>query len=428
MKRLFLKVGIGGLAMVLVCFAVFLIPFMFLGQNPRFSHARNMVDSGLLVARDVLEAVPPDEVDRAFTDMRVHFGHPVALVDAGSEQLPAELAEHAGEREPVFLEAWDGLTAYVSLRDGTRFLVMGPLPDPTTLELSGFLVVFATILAVILLFSVLLVLPIVRRLAALEAATQRMSHGDLKVRVRDDSPDAVGQLAASFNGMADRLRELFDEREQLLQAVAHEIGTPLSRMRFGLELLASTDDPEARSRRLAALDDELTELDDLTSELTQWVQADGAPEQAKPVKVADCLVSLVELVSEETDKRVELRLPRDGEASVLADARQFQRAIENLIRNGVRHCRGQVVVEVTEEGRHVRVEVRDDGPVIPEADRGRIFDPFVRLDESRDRSEGGLGLGLAIVHRIARRYSGEAQVTTAPEGGACFVTRWPAPG
>src|SRR5207248_933593 len=97
--------------------------------------------------------------------------------------------------------------------------------------------------------------------------TRALSEGDLAVRVEVDSRDVIGELAADFNAMSARLSELFGAREQLIQAVTHEISTPLSRMRFHLEALQSARDDEVRQKRLAALDRELSEVDRLSEEL-----------------------------------------------------------------------------------------------------------------------------------------------------------------
>ena len=111
--------------------------------------------------------------------------------------------------------------------------------------------------------------------------------------------------------------------------------------------------------------------------------------------------------------------------TLCADQRQFQRAIENLLRNALRCAHESVVVEVQADTAGVVVEVRDDGPGIPREQWTNVLEPFVRIDAPRSRAHRGLGLGLAIVRRIVEAHGGMVTVTDASEGGTCVRTIWP---
>jgi two-component system sensor histidine kinase RstB len=111
--------------------------------------------------------------------------------------------------------------------------------------------------------------------------------------------------------------------------------------------------------------------------------------------------------------------------TLCADERQFQRAIENLLRNALRYAHECVVVEVQADATGVVVEVRDDGPGIPPEQWTSVLEPFVRIDAPRSRAHRGLGLGLAIVRRIVQAHGGLVMVTDAREGGTCVRTIWP---
>ncbi|KIF03757.1 hypothetical protein PL81_22490 [Streptomyces sp. RSD-27] len=123
-----------------------------------------------------------------------------------------------------------------------------------------------------------------------------------------------------------------------------------------------------------------------------------------------------------------LRLEAPAPVPAYGDAARLERALANLVDNALRYARGGVVVRALARDGWAVLEVADDGPGIPEADRARIFERFVRLDADRGRASGGTGLGLAIVHEIARAHGGDVRALAAPGGGALLELRIPAGG
>jgi two-component system sensor histidine kinase RstB len=265
-----------------------------------------------------------------------------------------------------------------------------------------------------------------RRLAKVERASEALAVGDFSARV-DDKHGAPDELAARFNAMAERVEQLVRSRDELVQAVSHELGSPLSRLRFHMELLAHQPD-EQRAQRLDAMTHELDALDELVAELLSYVQSDDLHldrQTFDPTRGINDLVELARLDAPE-EQAVEVELSLSSDAIVFADQRLFQRAIENLLRNAVRHARGKVLLELTQDEEQVRVAVHDDGPGIPEEQRDKVLAPFVRLGVDRDRKTGGVGLGLAIVNRIVRRHDGRLAIATSPTlGGTLVATSWP---
>jgi len=178
--------------------------------------------------------------------------------------------------------------------------------------------------------------------------------------------------------------------------------------------------------RVRALGVDLDELDTLSSDLVAWMETDaGARVSREVVALAPLLQSLSELEHSSAGAcvRLDVRLPADVTAYV--DQRQFQRAIENLLRNAFRYAQALVVVETSVRADTVVVEVRDDGPGIPAEYRATVLEPFVRVESAPTRAHRGLGLGLAIVRRIVDAHGGRIVVTNAQEGGTCVRTVWP---
>jgi two-component system sensor histidine kinase RstB len=178
--------------------------------------------------------------------------------------------------------------------------------------------------------------------------------------------------------------------------------------------------------RVRALVVDLDELDSLSTDLVGWMETDSGSRTARDIlTLAPLLQLLVELEHHSAGESVrgEVRVAPDVTAWV--DQRQFQRALENLLRNAFRYAQKLVVVEAWITGDSVEVEVRDDGPGIPPTQWTTVLEPFVRTDSAPTRAHRGLGLGLAIVRRIVDAHGGQIAVTSAPEGGTCVRTTWP---
>jgi signal transduction histidine kinase len=281
-------------------------------------------------------------------------------------------------------------------------------------------VIFALVLTAIV--SAAIGLPLVARLRRLRHAIGDLGSGNLAVRV-DPNEGELSDLAKSINGMASRLERQFQEREALLQAVSHEMGTPLSRMRFTIEMLDDESRTQVHPKRLLTAD--LEELDRLSSELVDWIEPDGAGPRKQEFRVAPVIESLVAIETPRSGTPVCITVGVRPELTIMADQRQFQRAIENLLRNAVRYAQQHIIVNGIADGERVIVEVRDDGPGIARDQWARVLDPFVTFEGGRSGARRRLGLGLAIVRRIVEAHGGSVVIAEAPEGGTRVTTCWP---
>ena len=249
----------------------------------------------------------------------------------------------------------------------------------------------------------------------------------LSARVDEHSKDALGLLGSRINLMADRIATLVDGQRCLLHAVSHEMRTPVARVGFGIEMIESAGSSDERSERIAALHDDLDEMNDLLDELLTFLRVDEAG--AKLEKTPQDIAATVQVVIEKTQTlfpsiKIDNKLPPRVELN--ADGKYLPRALENLIRNAARHASQVVQVSCRIDDAVVVLEIHDDGVGVPEPDRRRIFDAFTRLDGSRTRRAGdGAGLGLAICQRIVRMHTGSIEVGDSPLGGAVFMVSLP---
>jgi signal transduction histidine kinase len=301
----------------------------------------------------------------------------------------------------------------------------GTLPPPPLAPLVITFLVFSVVLTVTA--SALVGVPLVRRLRRVRHAIGELGRGNWTARMDPATEGALSDLADSINRTAEQLQRQFQDREALLQAVSHEMGTPLARMRFHVELFERQLTTAEHGRRLEALSRDLDELDDLSSELVSWMENDAATAAKTSFDVRSVIEALIQLERERTGQPLCITLAvAPGVIQLRADVRLFERAVENLLRNALRYAQSRVVVEVGAKPGTVVVEIRDDGPGIPPDQWTRVLEPFVRIDTARTRAHRGLGLGLAIVRRIVDAHGGQVTVGHAAEGGTLIRTTWPA--
>ena len=382
-----------------------------------------LLGSGLRWVAQRIDDVPKDEWADRLSEARRELTVPLAIIP--STALPGGVAKAVSNAEPTLASdpANDRTSIYIPLDAGAYFLVAGPLPTPPVAPLVPMGLVFALVLTATA--SAAVGIPLVRRIRSLRHAIGELGDGNWDVRLDTNAEGALRELAESINSTAAQLQRQFQEREALLQVVSHEIGTPLARMRFQVELLDSALQAPEHRARLRALSDDLDELDGLSTELVGWMEADAQAGAARTFAVGPVIESLIELERPGDDGLPQIRLVVPPDATVRADQRQFQRAIENLLKNARRYAQERVLVEARVESAHVVVEIRDDGPGIPRDQWARVLEPFVRIDGSPSRAHRGLGLGLAIVRRVVEAHGGAVSVGEAPEGGTQVRTSWP---
>ena len=418
MRRSFLRLIVGS---VLVCWAIgFLVLFVY-AQGLSWTDHRARRD-GVFLFHELLEQTPASSRAERVRELRPHTSVDLALFTVEEVERRVGRQVRPGEQIPhrvSMREEW----YFLVFEDGQEALAVGPVNPGVPDGAWPIGIVIAVIgLPVI---AGLVALRVERELTKVEHASQALAVGELGARV-DNPRGPSNELAASFNAMAERVERLIRSREELIQAVSHELGSPLSRLRFHLELLESHSGAE-HDDRLDAMARELDALDELVGELLNYVRSDEVELDKQAFDPKRSLGDLAELAQLEApeDRTVEVELALPDGIRVLADQRLFQRAVENILRNAMRHARGTVRLEVAAGEEHVRVAVHDDGPGIPEPLREKVMTPFFRLEADRDRRLGGVGLGLAIVSRIMHRHDGRLVIADSVLGGAAVATLWP---
>jgi signal transduction histidine kinase len=270
--------------------------------------------------------------------------------------------------------------------------------------------------------------PLWKDVEALKAATARVGEGDFEVRAVVARGSMVEPIAEAFNRMAGRVQALIRSHSDLEQSVAHELRTPLAQLKFDLELARSSAGPEEREGRFRDMERDVIELEELVNELLLLASLREAPPY-KPRRIA-ARVLLEEVIRKAKDemraagREVAIEPPKNLPEELSCDSKYLSRALVNVVRNAVRYARSRVALTVESASGRTVINVDDDGPGVPPDARERLFEPFARLEGSRDRESGGVGLGLAIVKSVAEWHGGEARISDSPLGGARVSISW----
>jgi signal transduction histidine kinase len=298
------------------------------------------------------------------------------------------------------------LHAEVRLRDGqwARFDSVAPAgPEGLPLRLA---LALAVLLAAVLGLSYLAVRWVTRPLHVLAEAADGLGRDLHRPPLPEDGPVEIRRAAQAFNTMQSRLARFVEDRTRILAALSHDLKTPITRMRLRAELL---DDDVARERFEA----DLAEMQAMVQDTLDFLRGLGGGAVPEPVDL-DALLASVQADQRSMGREVSVS-GRAG-APVTGVASLLRRALANLIDNAVLYGgRAEVVLEDSAE--RLVVRVRDAGPGVPEAELARVFEPFYRLESSRNRSTGGTGLGLTIARNIAQMHGGDIALRNRPQGG-----------
>lgn len=382
--------------------------------------------TGLVQASRALAALPEAERDRAShalsgPGLELHWRHgPPPPEETGTDPdltaLRGLLAQAAPDLADVRLGWGDaehhllvgalplGEAGAVSFAAPVFGLRHGALFDPTGL---ASLVAMTAGIGVI---SVLVVRGLTRPLRDLAAAADRTGRDLGAVRVPEDGPTEVRHAARAFNAMQERIRELVEDRTQALAAVSHDLRTPITRLRLHAGFL---DDAEARDR----IDANLDEMEAMIESTLAYLREGRDVEERRPTDLVAVLRTVCDTAADMGGD-----VAYAGPDTLVLPLRRVavRRALANLVNNAVAYG-GSARVALRQAPGRIVVEIADNGPGIPEAELERVFEPFARLDPSRGRATGGVGLGLTIARRAVMAEGGTLCLENRPGGGLSAI-------
>mgnify|MGYP001816835138 FL=1 len=426
--------------------------------SPFFTQSRSRVERWERGAEDwirervdrsakLVAEIGVDEPQRGEHRGRGRPGHHVFVIDASGRDITGreasdnalDLAQRvfeSGEEEAVRRGGVHLVAKPVSDPTGRRLVVVGSVSrPPRPIDLLEPRVLWWRLVLLALIVGALsfwLARYLSAPVDALRKTTYRLSEGDLSARVGgpvNRRRDEIGQLARDFDAMAERLEVVLGSQRRLLRDVSHELRSPLARLRVALELARDRAGSEATDP-LDRIEHEASRVDELIGHilLLERLEAGESDTEAAHLDLASILSEVADDASFEASAAGREVILESGDACpVLGWPNLVRSALDNVLRNAIRHTPDDTAVEVSLErdGDRATVTVRDHGPGVPDEHLDSLFEPFTRVAEARDRSSGGAGLGLAITRRAVEMHGGTVFAANHPDGGLVVTIRLP---
>lgn len=301
---------------------------------------------------------------------------------------------------------------------GPTFVISLQLADATWLNFAAVdratvpawshqsVALIAVMMIAVIALSVLGIRRLTAPLGTLAQAAERLGRDVNAPPLAERGSGDVRKALRAFNDMQERIQRFVEDRTRMIAAISHDLRTPITRLRLRAEFV---EDPDQQARMLADLDD----METMIHSTLSFAREEANPEPRRDVDLA----ALVRTVCEDTPD-VELSIDPAVEEPLLLDAQPvaLRRGLCNLIDNALKYGqRARVGLSVAADS--IAVSIDDDGPGLPEEELERVFLPFYRVEQSRSRDTGGVGLGLAVARTVFRAHGGDVRLTNRPEGG-----------
>ena len=403
----------------------------------RFQQARELSQRSFVIWRSLL-VTPPDRRVAVLADLDLpaglratyddapaaRHGHPPppplvrmmrveAVMSAPPRLRPREVILSGANRPGVML---------VSFRfpdSGWLNLRVEMLP-PRPWHSETFLFAFALMTLTAAGLTLWAVRRLTRPVSDLAAAAERLGRDVNAPPLPEDGPREVATAARAFNTMAERIRRFVGDRTQMVAAIGHDLKTPITRLKLRAELL---DDDEQRAKILS----DLEEMEGMISATLAFARDDAAAEPSVPLDLAAlCRTVLDEAADANPELAEAVAYVGPEHLTVRARSVALKRALANLVGNALAYGSASRLTLAPPAGGQLRITIDDEGPGVPEEELEGVFQPFRRLEASRNRETGGTGLGLTIARNILRAHGGDVVLRNRPEGGLQAVMTLPA--
>jgi signal transduction histidine kinase len=298
------------------------------------------------------------------------------------------------------------IVAQVGLEDGSVAVFSAVVPQERLSRLESLVPQLLLLVAVCFGLAAFLVYMTTRSLNRLARAADTIGENPDGPALEETGPSEIRRVIGAFNRMQTRVNGYIQERASLLGAISHDLKTPITRLRLRTEMLP---DKEVGARMQRDLD----EMESMVGSTLEFFRGLSAEPGRRPIDVD----ALVESIAEDRrDIGQQVGVSGSARAPYLGHPQALRRCIENLVGNALRYG-GSVAIELDDSPERLRIAIRDRGPGIPPAELERVFEPYYRLDASRNLASGGVGLGLSIARNIARWHGGDIVLENSPDGG-----------
>ncbi len=415
-------------SLVILTTAAWLVLFRHLDTEPRARETAQLAASTVNLIRAAIFAAAPENRPALFNELSRREG--IRLLPAENDErirkLPdsryfqlvqQELASRLGIRTKI-AAAVDGIEGFwVSFRlveeDEDEYWLILPAERVAHDIASQWLLWAPLAFILALAVAALIASRISRPLKLMARSAALVGRGERPEPLPVTGPEELGELASSFNRMADDLRQLENDRAEVLAGISHDLRTPLTRLRLEAEM--SIVDDAAREAAVA----DIEQMDSILSQFMDYARGD----QTEPPETTDLTALVRSIADSKMARGMALTARIEALPPLLCRPRALQRALNNLIDNACKYGAGHVELSLGMGSRGIELAVEDDGPGVPADQVERLKRPFARLEDARSNASG-TGLGLAIVDRVARLHGADFVLENRPEGGLRAVLRF----
>jgi signal transduction histidine kinase len=319
--------------------------------------------------------------------------------------LPAHAWPLSRPAKFLFLDESKGMGIAVRLESGAWLNAAYSKPIPNSIWTSQTAISLAITAAILSLIAIFVARSIARPMRRLAVAAEALGRGESVKPLPESGPDDIRQTAEAFNRMQERLERFVQDRTRMLAAISHDLRTPLTSLRLRAEFVT---DHDVQEKMLKTID----EIQTMTEAALAFVREEATAETTRTVDLSALVESLCDDLAELGHTVTFI----DGAAiNYRCRPDALRRAIRNLIENAVRY--GECArVSVLRTAKSIDIAIEDDGPGIPDEVMEQVFAPFYRLEDSRNRETGGVGLGLSIARAIARHHGGDVLLSNRAKG------------
>ncbi len=254
--------------------------------------------------------------------------------------------------------------------------------------------------------------------------------GDMNIKAEEQLAKPLNELASSFNAMASSIKDTVNENQLFAQAVPHEVRTPLSRIQLATGLLRKNNDSKQAIELLDNIDTYIGDINELISQVVAFSRLnstnnEGEFELYQSIDLSGFIESRIKAIK--CEEKLKITRLIDKSLEITTNPVYLRLLVDNLLKNASIHAKAQILISLSTINDQVELTIEDDGEGIPQESFDTIFMPFSRLDVSRSRKTGGLGLGLAISKAACKRMNSELVVENSQTGGARFTCRFSDP-
>ena len=377
-----------------------------------------------------LSVAQPAELLQTIEQLSADFQVTLSVDDVNNIALPATLSSQLTEPGGLLLASDQQAYLLKKIPNHLEHLLKLQLP-PVPEENNQHNIILTAVLYIgVCAILILWLLPLARRLYMLTNSAAKIGKGELNVRVSESKFSYIQPLEQSFNQMAAQIEKLMADNKLLARSLSHDIRTPMSCLRFGIEAALDCHDLEKKNAYLTRIENELTRMEDMTAAFLSYAGMERQGVNLKFETVAinqfiDDFCHDFQSLAQQNNITLHCQL-LPSSTMINLDCHWFYRALQNLVSNAVQYANHQVKITLLHQANKLLIRVEDDGKGIDKDNLSVVFDPFVKLDIDRSREQGHFGLGLAICQKVIDWHKGTITAgNSAQYSGACFSITLP---